>query len=84
MKRISFYNSGINIDYRWRDRIFFNSHFGNSWRCKEEWFFRIAFVRKFFEKDFLNYDGHYVNSVAFLGIELCLGYTYDSRPVIEW
>lgn len=82
MKRITVHNKGITVSYRLTDRTYLNNH--NLWRCKEDWFFRIAFENKWWNIDSVKYDGHYVNTIILLGIQLGLGYTYDSRPLKGW
>ena len=85
MSRFYTHQKGLYFKYRLSSDIWRNKYFEDRlWQIKEEWFVGIRFVKKWFDKWSVYYDGHTVDSITICGVELIKGYTYESQSLADW
>jgi hypothetical protein len=85
MSRFYTHAKGLFFDYRREAEHFKNEYLNNEdWYIERNWFVKICLCKVLFGTNELYYDGHTYKAIQILGIEVGVGFGYDSRPLNKW
>lgn len=79
--RVQYHFKGLNLNYRFKYKAYWNNHFRSWWHSEETWWCRIGLNRSWFSKFTFYYDGITTTAVTFLGVEFAYGYLWGAEEL---